>query len=314
MYLYVSKNHNRLNGKPFAPEEIGERVCLNPKYPAVVKAGRGIKVLLDSGAFQDRKKQQRLTFSDALTRQLDFEIDHGFESELIVSYDRLVDEADGTSGRNKKRVAHSTATRYVKETVDAAAYLVDHRRDLGERNLVLSCQGVNSRMYLQCMDDILEMAEPEDVIGMGGFCIVGQRRRLASEFFQVLEGALPRLVKTGIKRLHFFGVGYFPVLVRANLLCRRAGIVPSYDTSSYEFNGTMGRVFNPLAVSLNDVLPKADKRKLYHPADLALMNIRLVQNFWDEVNALPLDKASLLEGRKVVPRIRKRQKGKRERS
>jgi len=153
-------------------------------------------------------------------------------------------------------------------------------------------------MYLRCMDDILEIASPQqgDVIGMGGFCIIGQQRALASQFFQVLSKALPRLHAVGLDRVHFFGIGYFPVLVRANIMCRQAGIVPSYDTSSYEFNGTMGRVFNPLTASLNDVFSKEDKRQLYHPADLALLNIRLVQNFWDEVDSLQVDEASLREG------------------
>jgi len=96
MYFYVSKNHDRLNGKPFRPELVGERVCLNPKYRATVDTRRRPKVLLDSGAFQDRHADKRLTFGEALTRQLDFEEERGFTSELIVSYDRLVDEAEGS--------------------------------------------------------------------------------------------------------------------------------------------------------------------------------------------------------------------------
>ena len=286
MQYFVSKNHNRLNGKPFQPELVNPRICLNPKYPAsVIKAAKP-EILLDSGAFQDRQREQRLTFSGALQRQLDFEERHDLRADMLVSYDRLVDESPGSPGRSKRRVYHALAEKYVKETIEAAEFLVDQRRDLKPRRLVLSCQGTTAPQYLRCVDEILEMTEPGDVIGFGGFCIVGQHKRLAKQFFSVLEAAVPKLKKHGITAVHFFGVGYFPVLVRAHVLCRAAGIEPSYDTSSYEFNGVLGRVFNPLARATPMVFPPPDKKVLYHPADLALLNVRLVTNFWKELNSL----------------------------
>lgn len=288
---YVSKNHDRLNAKDFQPELVNDRICLNPKYGATLGRPEQVKVLLDSGAFQDRQKHERLTFQAALNRQTAYEEDRRFTSELIVSYDRLVDETAEAKGRTKKRVSYRTAEKYVQETVDAGKFLADQRRNLRPRRLVLSCQGTTAPMYLDCVKEILSFSEKEDVIGFGGFCIVGQRPSLKGQLFTVLEQTIPRLKRKGIKRLHFFGVGYFPVLVRANVMCRRAGIEPSYDTSSYEFNGVVGRVFDPIRPGISQVFMKPDKRALYHPADLAALNIRLVTNFWDEVNAMNILRA-----------------------
>lgn len=299
MKFYVSKNHDRLNGRPFTPELAVDNVCLNPLYSARISKKSAAKVLLDSGAFQDRKKTQRISPEQALDRQLQYEIRQGFQSELLVSYDRIVDEASGSSGRNKKRVSYYTAAKYVEQTIDGAKYLADSRRDLLPRRLVLSCQGVTTPQYLNCVREVASFAEPSDVIGFGGFCIIGQQRSLSKKFLRVVERALPLLKRRRIQRIHFFGVGYFPALVRANALCRKMGIDPSYDTSSYEFNGVMGRVFDPGVgrrevacypenVGMATVFPKRDKGTLYDPCQAALLNIRLVQNFWDELNRMPL--------------------------
>lgn len=294
MHYYVSKNHNRLNGKTFSPEKINPHVCLNPKYGADVRSTPTAKVLLDSGAFQDRQKDSRVSIQAALSRQLVFEEKQGFTSELLVSYDRLVDESEGT-GRNKKRVAHATAKKYVEETIDAAKYLADEREQLNPRRIVLSCQGTTVPQYIGCLKEILKFAEPDDVIGFGGFCIVGQRKSLSDQFFKILGQALPLIHKKQIERVHLFGVGYFPVLVRAHVMCRKAGITASYDTSSYEFNGVLGRVFNPLAPAMSPVFMPKDKHSLYHPAEIAKFNIAMVSDFWRRLNEVePVDEARLV--------------------
>lgn len=289
MQYYVSKNHNRLNGRQFSPEMMHNRICLNPKYAASVSpAAKDTMVLLDSGAFQDRNSEARLSFSGALTRQLEFEDKQGFRSELIVSYDRLVDEEEGASGRNKHRVSSQVANAYVEETINAAKFLADQRDDLAPRQLVLSCQGISLDQYVECVKEVLSFATADDAIGLGGFCIIGQKKRLCSQYYAILEQVLPLIKEHGINRLHLFGVGYFPPLVRTHAMCRQYGIQPSYDTSSYEFNGVIGRVFNPLAPGVSQVFRKDDKHYLYHPAEIAKMNIRLVANFWAELDRLPI--------------------------
>jgi len=294
MKFYVSKVHDKLNGKPFHPELVTSNICLNPIYTTKILKNKHIKILLDSGAFQDVRSRQRLTFAKALQRQLDFEEKVGFTSEMIVSYDRLVDEKyDKQVGQIKKRVSYKTAEKYVEETIEAAKFLVDQRKELKPRKLLLSNQGITVNQYVRCIKEVLRFSEKEDVIGFGGFCIIGLKPKYEPQYYAVLKETLPLIKKKGIKRIHIFGVGKFRPLVKTHLLCKRYGIEPSYDTSSYEVNSVMGSMFNPYTFlpedkCLSQVFYKNEKYKGYHPADLALFNIRLVNRFWEEIDKVRL--------------------------
>lgn len=301
MEYFVSKNHNRLNGRPFVPELYSNKLCLNPKYNVNIKSPAKVKVLLDSGAFQDLQRDQRLTFERALTRQLDFEERARFESSFIVSYDRIVDESPTVRGvRKKRRVSNDVAERYVTQTIEAAKFLADHRRELEPRRLVLSNQGITPDQYIGCLKEVLRFAEPQDAIGFGGFCIIGQVPRYTSDFEEVLRRSLPLLRKKRIRRIHIFGVGVFKTLIKTHVMCHKAGITPSYDTSSLELNAVYGRVWKPdtslqgpSGVHLTNVFGPKEKYSLYHPVDWALLNIEMVSLFWDRLNRmfpLPKDK------------------------
>lgn len=295
MQYFVSKNHNNLNRRAFEPETITPRLCLNPKYPVrLAKNPSEVEVLLDSGAFQDINDHQRKTFGQALQRQLDFQKRVGFEAKYIVSYDRIVDEVVTSGGtRVKTRVDGRRARRYVDETIDAAQFLTEHRKDVKPSRLVLSCQGVSPRQYERCIREVLYHAETPDVIGFGGQCIIGQRPGLTKDYFTVLEDALPRIRRKGIRRIHIFGVGTFPVLVRTQALCWKYGVVPSYDTSALEVNATWGKVAVPPqpgdwlpSLHVTRIFGREDKFQLFHPRDLAMMNIRLAVRFWEEVDEM----------------------------
>lgn len=292
---YVSKNHNRLNRRAFSPETITPRLCLSPKYPiTLARSPAEMDIILDSGAFQDISHEERLTFQTALSRQLEFEKRVGFTSNYIVSYDHIVDECPTVRGKRKKhRVSFSTAERYVDETIDAAKFLADCRKELEPRRLILSNQGVTPSQYVECVKEILKFSEPVDVIGLGGFCIIGQVPRLINDYFKVIEETLPLLETRKIRRLHIFGVGVFKVLIRTHVLCHRHNVIPSYDTSSMEFNAIFGRAFSPdimrigpPGVHLTQVFKRDDKYELYHPRDWAMLNIRMVHMFWDELEKI----------------------------
>lgn len=300
MQFFVSKNHNNLNRRAFSPETITPRLCLNPKYPVrLVRPARDLEVLLDSGAFQDISDHKRLTFSEALDRQLAFEARVGFQSKYIVSYDRIVDETFNEDGRRVKlRVDGRTARKYVDQTIDAAKHLADQRRVLRPRRLVLSNQGVSPGQYTRCVEEVLSFAEKADVIGLGGQCIIGQRPGLTKDYFAVLANVLPMMHRRGIRRLHVFGVGTFPVLVKTQALCWKYGVVPSYDTSALEVNARWGKVVVPPNVGdwlptlhVTRVFGQEDRFDLFHPCDLALLNIRLATHFWEEIDKMyPLRK------------------------
>ena len=285
MRYYVSKSHNRLNGMPFRPELITNDLCLNPRYSAAVC--RKANILLDSGAFQDVRDNQRLSFQNALQRQLVFENQQNFISECIVSYDRIVDEKlEKNIGQIKERVDFKTAEKYVAETINAAKYLADNRNELKPRKLILSCQGVEINQYLNCIEEILSFSEKGDIIGFGGFCIIGQKPKYENDYFEILKKSIPLIKLKNIKRIHLFGVGVFKTLVKTEIICQKYHIQPSYDTSSYEFNGVHGKVFNPDKMVLTKIFEKEDKYKFYSPNELAHLNIRLITNFWRELNKM----------------------------
>lgn len=126
MIFYVSKNHSRLNGRPFRPEFISDHLCLNPLYNTAVE--RQVNILTDSGAFQDVDTAKRLNYSDALDRQLNYEKKVGYISEYLVSYDRLVDEQLIDGEKVKQRWGYSAAEEAVNDTVAAAKFLAENRK------------------------------------------------------------------------------------------------------------------------------------------------------------------------------------------
>lgn len=284
MQFYISKTNNKLNGKLFEPEKITKNICLNPTRR--VRINNDSKILLDSGAFQDVRNNSRLTFQKALQRQLTYEDRIGSISELIVSYDRLVDEKFSKNvGQIKERVKFSTAEKYVQETIDAAKYLADQKSDLKPRIPILSCQGVTIEQYLTCLKEILKIAEPDDVIGFGGFCIVGMKpTKYEAQYLEIINKAGELIKKKGIKRVHIFGLGKFKLLVRTHIIFRNYRIEPSYDTSTYERNGIQGYLFNPYDLQLTHVFEKEKKYIDYHPRDSAILNLMTINQFWENLN------------------------------
>lgn len=255
---------------------------MNPLYPANVNSD--IDVLLDSGAFQDVSQDSRLSFEGALERQLNYEEKQRFISERIVSYDRLVDEQLNSEGKQiKERVDWEKGEKYVEETINAAKFLADNRNELEPRKLVLSNQGTNIQQYLDCIKEILSFSEPHDIIGFGGFCIVGQKPKLVPQYYKIISRAIPLIRKKGIKEVHLFGVGTIPILETTAQIAKRCGVNLNYDTSTYEFNGVMGRTFVKGFTSLKQTYSKEDKFVNYNPNQQAHENIRAVVEYWKDL-------------------------------
>ena len=288
--FYISKCHDRLHGNPYTPEKYGSYLCINPYYRATIRDD-SIKFLIDSGAFQDVGTETRLSFEDALNRQLKFEYDvtqSHRPAEAIVSYDRLVDEQLGENGQYKARVSEEDSKEYVRETIEAARYLASKRNELKPRKLVLSCQGTTVDQYLYCLKEVLKVACSEDIIGFGGFCIISKSKVYEKQFYDVIEQAFPLIRKHGIKRVHIFGVGMFRALIQAEICAKLNGIDCSYDTSSCEINAVFGKVFDPVNAQLITVFSKEQKRNGYTPAHLAEFNVSSILQFWKNFESLPL--------------------------
>ena len=204
-------------------------------------------VLVDSGAFSDGielkdgqvVKNNRLSFDHALQRQIAhaYEFHYAHLVEALVSYDLLIDEVWQDGERSKDRWSVEAAAFAVRETINAAQYLSSQRQRIDRAFghhvcLVLSAQGVEAQQYKRCAQEIIICMKPDDIFGLGGWCITGLRRHemlpaaaaILPEVFEVLGNAR-------VKRVHVFGVIIPKLLGFLLYLCDRHGMHLSTDSS-----------------------------------------------------------------------------------
>lgn len=190
---------------------------------------------VDSGAFSDRV---RLSNEEALQRQLAYERKASekwkvkWQARSFVSYDRLIDEVWIGGQKHKRRWGIKEADLAVNQTVEAANYLSSQRSSLGSRKLILSCQGVDAIQYRDCAKGILAVAEPQDIIGLGGWCILGRMTSWLPEFWRTIYTVLPLIAASGNKEIHIFGVLYLPALGGLLWLADQYNLSISTDSSA----------------------------------------------------------------------------------
>lgn len=196
-----------------------------------------VQGIIDSGAFSDAL-DKRLTPEQALNRQLTWESkaaqkwESPWQAYGLVSYDVLIDETWSNGERKKQRWSISRADWAVKETIEAARYLASQRERLSPRRLVLSAQGVDSIQYQECMAEVLKVATTDDIIGFGGWCILGRFTSWLPEFWRTLRLTFPMIAGVGIKDVHIFGVLYQPALGGMLYLADQHGLSISTDSTA----------------------------------------------------------------------------------
>lgn len=277
MDFYPSKNNNALNGRAFAPDTVTGRAMVNPHYP--VQLATSTAYLIDSGGFQERDMLARLQPWQALDRQLRLEAQieyggHDGHAEGVVTYDMLcgVDEAIVDGVRVKRRGTEATAAPAVAETIRSAHYY-HSQRDRIRGAILYAAQGATPRQYLACVAELLPLMRPgRDALAMGGFCIIGMQPSLKPLFAETLRATLPLLRSAGITRAHVLGVTVADCVRLAAAEGKAHGIRMSTDSSSIEINSIMGKIWSDGRWTKH--FDKADKYRHYHPADLALTNIR----------------------------------------
>lgn len=109
----------------------------------------------------------------------------------------------------------------------------------GDYQLVMSCQGVDAAQYESCVSQVLEYCQPHDVLGLGGWCILGRKKSYLPTFFEAMKRSLPLVSEAGIKRVHIFGVtwyrpirGFIPPLPTLLYECDKLGLELSTDGTS----------------------------------------------------------------------------------
>jgi len=288
--FYPSKNHDRLNGLPFAPELITGTAMVNPHHRSVSVAEGTREVMIDSGAFQERDMLRRRAPAEALTRQVAMAQRLALwmataPQFVIVTYDMLigVDEALVDGKRVKRRGTEQTAALAVEETIRSAAYYAANRPP--GIVLAFSAQGATVPQYLSCTAALLDLMHPGDMFAFGGFCIIGMQPSLKPQFVETVRQVLPQLRRRGIRRAHILGVCVHDALIAAAALGREHGVLLSTDSSSIEMNSIHGRVWDVAHMRTGrrgspwrQVFTKAEKKGSgpvnYHPCTLALENIR----------------------------------------
>lgn len=198
------------------------------------------EVLYDSCAFTDVLTQSRITPELALERQL---VTLGQLPQmlrlLLVSYDLLIDEKHINGTRVKQRWSVEEGEEAIRATVEAAKYLDSQRYRLDGYELVMSCQGVDAAQYQRCVLKVLEYCQPSDVLGLGGWCILGRQKSYLPIFWEAMKQSLPLIAEAGLKKVHIFGVtwykpiqGFIPPLPVLLHECDRLGLTLSTDGTS----------------------------------------------------------------------------------
>lgn len=304
MIFYPSKNHDRLNGVPFLPEQVTGRAMLNPHHKTTVEADT--RVIWDSGAFQERDMHDRLAPAQALDRQLAVEArTRGLwrgHAEALVTYDMLVgvDEAIEDGRRVKRRGTEETARPAIAATLESAAYYASQRHRIAGA-IAFAAQGATPRQYVdECVVPLLDLMTERDWLAFGGFCIIGMQPRLKPLFAATVARTLPLLRRKGIRRAHILGVTVHDALQVAAAEGRKHGVELSTDSSSIEMNSIHGRVwheshmaggrspwrsvFGKEAKVTQDRIPGPRE---YHPRDLAHANILRFAKWAETLGAPP---------------------------
>lgn len=233
--LYVGLNETKWNHHPVAP---GAYACVAPVYGRTertktknsVTIPDSTVVLSDSGAFSDGPGS-RLGFREAMQRQLDHARFYNYEDRLdgFASYDLLIDEKWSDGVRSKRRWNETEAESAVNETVNAAQFLHNVRAEIPS-HLVLSAQGVSVAQYTDCVQRIAPFFRERDVLGLGGWCIIGQYRSLMGIFRQIITRIIP-MASQFTRRVHIWGVLYAPAIGELLWLCDQYGLKLSTDSS-----------------------------------------------------------------------------------
>lgn len=262
--FYCGLNERYWNHHPVEP---GTHVCIAPYTSSeVIDKKTGISkrvlnkthvfidnssvqhVMIDSCAFSERIEldetgtiivNKRLSFDHALQRQIAhaYEFRYAHLVESLVSYDVLIDEVWQNGVRTKNRWSEISAEFAVQETIRAAHYLASQRKRIDGAfghhvRLILSAQGVNAEQYAYCAQEIVKVMKPDDIFGLGGWCITGLRRHeMLPAAAVMLPGVFEILGNAGVKRVHVFGVIIPKLLGFLLYLCDQYGIHLSTDSA-----------------------------------------------------------------------------------
>ena len=77
----------------------------------------------------------------------------------------------------------------------------------------------------------MPLLEPDDVLGLGGWCILGMQLRWIPEFWRTMWQIIPSAGQLGVQRVHIFGVMLAKALGGLLWLCDQYDIQLSTDSA-----------------------------------------------------------------------------------
>jgi hypothetical protein len=80
-----------------------------------------------------------------------------------------------------------------------------------------------------------------DILGLGGWCILGKVPSLVPSFWQTMNLVIPFAAQEGIKRVHIWGSIYAPAIGALLRLCDEYGVEMSADTAHPAYAPAFGR-------------------------------------------------------------------------
>lgn len=243
--LYCGVGEKKWNYHPVAP---GILSCVSPvrgnQKDNPLSLPDDTETLVDSGTFND-PTDKRLTPKQALERQLAHIKKYKYFRTVrkLASYDLLIDEKWSAGIRIKQRWSENDAKYAIQETVNAARFLSNHRPYLTNNiDLVLSAQGVTSNQYLDCIQRISPFFNQTDILGLGGWCILGKmRRRWMPTFLDTIIDIIPFVAKEQFtNQIHIWGVIYPGALGVLLWMCNQYGLTLSTDSVGPQLRPCLG--------------------------------------------------------------------------
>jgi hypothetical protein len=217
--------------KKFPDTKVGFRqysAVFNPRqqqFPQIGTYRYKPFILLDSGAFTETSKEKRVSLEEALLRMLQWEkaasVAWGYsvQANYFASYDCL---PIGKYASNSDEFS-----------LEAAIYLDNQRRWLGDRQLVLTAQGKTVEKQLNNAKDIINLLRKNDVLGIGGYANIGKMRSRLADFKKLMTGLKPLIVEHNVKNLHIWGVRWIKAIKFVADLFADTSLNITCDTSSH---------------------------------------------------------------------------------
>jgi len=252
-------------------------VVLSPVHLESNFDASNYKVFIDSGGFTDVHAHKRLTYREALDRQIKIAGRLNATPEMLAGYDLISPLCFPSSTRKFKSPENDHA---IETTIKAAEWFDKHRDEMLGASPMFILQGAWPSDFMHCLEHIVPLLEEGDTIGFGSSA--SNNDKIKQRLREITAGTCAKLQGTACNKVHYLGLSPINDLCQFDTYCRQRGIDPSYDTSSYIRRCAFGDISAPPDFNETvDALSKLDKQRRWTYFNISVGS---VQAFWDHWN------------------------------